>query len=58
MAQIIQTNEFESKVEKKQGIVIVDFCTTWCGPCKMLSLVFTDVSNEFQGKVDFYKVDI
>ena len=38
--------------------VVIDFHTKWCGPCKMLSPVIDELSEEYNGKVDFYKVDI
>ena len=37
---------------------IVDFYSTWCGPCKMLSPIFDKLSDKYEGKVDFYKVNI
>ena len=37
---------------------IVDFYATWCGPCKMLSPVLEELSAEYAGKVDIYKVDV
>lgn len=58
MAQIIKTNEFGSKVENKNGVVVVDFFATWCGPCKMLSPVFTSLGEEVKDKAEFLKVDI
>ena len=58
MAQIIKTNEFSNKVENKDGIVVVDFFATWCGPCKMLSPVFEALGNDMENKADFLKVDI
>lgn len=36
---------------------IVDFYATWCGPCQMLSPVLEELSNEYAGKIDIYKVD-
>lgn len=58
MTQIIKTNEFENQVEKKDGIVVVDFFATWCGPCKMLSPVFSSIEEEVKDKAQFLKVDI
>ena len=58
MAQIIKTNEFSNKVENKDGIVVVDFFATWCGPCKMLSPVFEALGNDMESSADFIKVDI
>uniref|UniRef100_UPI0005AA2458 thioredoxin family protein n=1 Tax=Faecalimicrobium dakarense TaxID=1301100 RepID=UPI0005AA2458 len=58
MAQIIKTNEFSNKVENKEGIVVVDFFATWCGPCKMLSPVFEALGNDMENEADFLKVDI
>ncbi len=37
---------------------IIDFYTTWCGPCKRLSPIMDELSVKYKGKVRFYKVDI
>lgn len=58
MAQVISSEEFNNLVENTEGIAVVDFFATWCGPCKMLAPVFQEVGNEFEQKADFYKVDI
>lgn len=58
MANIINTNEFVNEVEYKEGVVVVDFFATWCGPCKMLSPVFESLAEEMEDKADFFKVDI
>ena len=36
---------------------IVDFYADWCGPCKMVAPVLEELSKEYEGKVDIYKVD-
>lgn len=37
---------------------IVDFFATWCGPCKRLAPILEELAQEYQGRVDFYKVDV
>ncbi|MGL5312404.1 MAG: thioredoxin [Peptostreptococcaceae bacterium] len=58
MAKMINVSEFESNVENKDGVVLVDFFATWCGPCKMLAPVYSSLGEEMEGKADFLKVDI
>lgn len=58
MAQVISSNEFNNLVQNAEGIAVVDFFATWCGPCKMLAPVFQEVGNELDGKANFYKIDI
>lgn len=58
MAQVINSIEFRNLVEGAEGIAVVDFFATWCGPCKMLAPVFQEVGNELDKKAQFYKVDI
>lgn len=43
---------------KENKNVIIDFSAQWCGPCKVFEPVFKEVSEEFEGKVAFLKVDV
>lgn len=47
MAVITVTKEnFEQEVMKSEKPVLVDFWASWCGPCKMLSPIVDEVSDE------------
>lgn len=36
---------------------IIDFYADWCGPCKMVAPIMEELSTEYDGKVEIYKVD-
>jgi thioredoxin 1 len=36
---------------------IIDFYADWCGPCKSVAPVLEELSNEYEGKVNIYKLD-
>lgn len=55
MVKEVQKEEFEQLVN--QGLVLVDFFSSTCGPCKMLSFVLNDVDRTCGDKATILKVD-
>ena len=54
---ILHLNNENFDDEIKNGVVIVDFYASWCGPCKMLSPVLEEIANE-RGENKIIKVDV
>lgn len=59
MEEVNLTSEnFEEEVLKSEKPVLVDFWATWCGPCKMLAPVISEITEKYEGKVKVGKVNI
>ena len=49
---------WETDVMGSSMPVFVDFWAEWCGPCRMVSPVVEELSGEYDGKVNFVKVNV
>ena len=59
MSEVIITKDnFEEEVLKSELPVLVDFWASWCGPCKMLSPIVSQIAEEQEGKVKVGKINV
>jgi thioredoxin 1 len=49
-----QNKEWKFEGEKP---CIIDFYADWCAPCRMVAPVLEELANDFDGKIDVYKVN-
>ncbi|MEX0921074.1 MAG: thioredoxin [Candidatus Pacearchaeota archaeon] len=56
VTELVNGNEFNDFT--KEGFVLVDFYADWCMPCVMMSPVIDDLSEKFDGKIKFAKINV
>ena len=56
IVKVIDSN-FESEVIKSEKVVLVDFGAPWCGPCRMIAPVISEVAHEYENIIKVVKVN-
>jgi thioredoxin 1 len=50
--------DFGELIEKGEGLSVVDFWATWCGPCRMVAPEMEQLASEYEGRMTVAKVDV
>ena len=52
------TNENFETYRNGELPLVVDLCATWCGPCRMVAPIISELAQEYDGKVVIGKCDV
>lgn len=56
--EILNDKDFEEKVIKSSEPVIIDLWAEWCHPCKMIEPYLKELSEKYNEKIKFYKLNV
>jgi thioredoxin 1 len=52
------TNENFETLKNENSLLVIDFWATWCGPCRMVAPIISELAEQYDGKIVVAKCDV
>ncbi len=54
----LDDSNFQKEILEEKNPAMVDFYTTWCGPCKIVSPIIEELAKEYKGRFKVGKLNV
>lgn len=58
MVKYVNAADLEAVIANSDKTVYCDFWASWCGPCRMLAPIFEEISDQYEDRAVFVKINI
>jgi thioredoxin 1 len=54
----VTDQDFDERIIKGRGLILVDFWAAWCGPCRMVAPILEELAVEYEGQITVSKLNV
>ena len=54
----VTDSDFDERIIKGKGLILVDFWAEWCSPCRMVAPILEELAVEYEGQVTVTKLNV